>query len=460
MIIKSTRSVSSFSHLKGVAMSTNSSPSQEYRPALVLPDNDSRVVTVLEYLFLFFSVVRCGGIWFSIGGFLDTFANYLTVLIALIPALIAFFLLVQSGCNSFKSLLDSIATIAKPNNPATAAPLLWTTTILASLLLSLISGSNRNAAIFYFFPPICMLILLAVNPSKRFIALFFHRFCNVVVVIAATSLFFWLFGSVLHLIKPTGYVVSDWFEWRHDYQTATYFHLYYEPQPFNFLGIQGIRNCAVFNEAPMFAFPLSVSFAYEALCCSDRDVPRLVVLGASAISTFSITAFIALALCTGYLAIKELVLPRLNKAHVVPTLIASACSVAAISLLLFSSKLGTGSFAVRSDHFVGCLKAFFCNLPFGVGLGNEDVIFNYLSWKQGLSVGLPALLAQCGILSLISFFVPVVAFGRHCYLRRDWNGLAFLLVFIWILTVTIVYNSITCWFILVFLFFESSLPGE
>ena len=60
---------------------------------------------------------------------------------------------------------------------------------------------------------ISLLIIYMVNCRLQgHLFIFIERYINLTVLLAVISLFFWLLGSVLHIIKPSGKVVNDWGE--------------------------------------------------------------------------------------------------------------------------------------------------------------------------------------------------------------------------------------------------------
>lgn len=71
---------------------------------------------------------------------------------------------------------------------------------------------------------------------------------------------FYIIGSTLNLISPTAYVPVFWGEQR---IYPTYFYLYFEAQNSFFLGNEYIRNCGIFNEAPMYNMALCIALAIE-----------------------------------------------------------------------------------------------------------------------------------------------------------------------------------------------------
>ena len=92
---------------------------------------------------------------------------------------------------------------------------------------------------------------------------------NLIFIIALISLFFWFFGSILKIIRPSGIVLSSWGAIGNNLNIVPSFHnLYFETQNFR-TGIEilnGVqRNTAIFTEAPMAALNFSIALLIEFL---------------------------------------------------------------------------------------------------------------------------------------------------------------------------------------------------
>ena len=107
----------------------------------------------------------------------------------------------------------------------------------------------------------CILIyvyILFFIKSKPFM-LSIQYYINIMTLIGMISLFFWLFGSTLGIIKPTRLLFSNWGST--PTPVYSYYGLYFETQHIN--GI--IRNSAVFTEAPMASLNVIIALVFQNL---------------------------------------------------------------------------------------------------------------------------------------------------------------------------------------------------
>ena len=94
-----------------------------------------------------------------------------------------------------------------------------------------------------------------------------YKYENVILLISVISLFFWVFGILLGIIKPSGIIHTTWSGSSESAVFPSYFNIYFKSQrdaePF-------LRNSAIFTESPMFSFHVSLLFRYVLKC--DRDL--------------------------------------------------------------------------------------------------------------------------------------------------------------------------------------------
>ena len=85
-----------------------------------------------------------------------------------------------------------------------------------------------------------------------------------------------------------------------------------------------------------------------------------------------------------------------------------AC-VIAVSIIDSKSSTASGeaSTAVRIDHVFACLQAFLHSPIIGVGYANTDAVLEFAINKQGISVGLPYLMASGGLILTLILLIPI-----------------------------------------------------
>ena len=284
---------------------------------------------------------------------------------------------------------------------------------------------------------------------------FLARFVNAVLILACVSLFFFVFGSTLHLIDPTGAVDYQWEVTR---RANSYWSVYFETQTIDFLSYSGIRNNGVFCEAPMYNFVLCLALMVNVLLLKGSRLKSL-LLCTTILTTFSTTGYLAVLIVVAYLLMVAKVGNRLVNAlrvMLIPILVVGI--VIACSLIL-EDKSSTGSYGVRSDHLIGCTQLFLERLPLGTGFGDDGIFYSVFKFDQGLSVGSMYLLAQGGIFAIVLYVVPSLYALTVGLRRKDWAFVAFQLSFAWLVFTTQVVTLPVFWLFVFLVFLKWSKLG-
>ena len=114
------------------------------------------------------------------------------------------------------------------------------------------------------------------------------KYRNVVFIIALVSLFFWLLGSILHFLHPSGIVQSVW---TGDPKVVpSYYGFYFETQ--KLYGV--IRNTAIFTEAPMSSLHFSIAMLVEVYVDKKKSLFKIFLFSIAILSSFSTTGIILL----------------------------------------------------------------------------------------------------------------------------------------------------------------------
>ncbi|ETP70953.1 hypothetical protein UYO_3104 [Lachnospiraceae bacterium JC7] len=124
-----------------------------------------------------------------------------------------------------------------------------------------------------YFLILCIVMILynsACNDKKYG---FYTKFNNIIFLITVISLLFWLFGTVIGILQPTGVIYTTWTSNTVSNElkpVKTYYDIYYVAQTYGMnkaLGITTnldiIRNTGFFTEAPMFSFVLVLALLVE-----------------------------------------------------------------------------------------------------------------------------------------------------------------------------------------------------
>lgn len=240
-----------------------------------------------------------------------------------------------------------------------------------------------------------------------------EKFCDIVVVLASVSLFFYFFGTVMNLLPGK---TTAFYKWGGDRTVGSYFNLYFETYTPNYLlqillGHTVYRNTSIFPESPMFAYVLCLALAKEVLGKTKCSIPRITILVITIFTTGSTTGANVILLILGLYELQKICDNRTHKSWraigVALLPVFAVFLIYAVSYLM-SYKLETmsTSYNIRSDDWSACLRVFFSSPIWGVGINNYKPIYNSFSSAVyrtgiGLSTGLFILLAQTGVSIII-----------------------------------------------------------
>lgn len=274
-------------------------------------------------------------------------------------------------------------------------------------------------------PYFCCLIfateLIEHKKTKQLMLAFSDLHC----VIAAVSIFFWFFGSILDILPGRQAATYYWAE--HDLRTFNYFYLYFEnPIQAMEVGTKMIpRNTGIFMESPGYSAALAIALTIELLVRKQKSNLRITLLVATLITTLStkgILFLLELAVLLWFFKMKEKRQLSLKKLIYVFILLCIAGIAIGIFLKLMNEKSDSGSYKIRMDDVQATLNTFLSRPLFGVGYNNTEPILARMRVARsndGLSMGLLILLAQGGIHMLLFYLGAFILFYR----RMVGNGL-------------------------------------
>lgn len=288
----------------------------------------------------------------------------------------------------------------------------------------------------------CVICLLCFAMREEHKKKMYEALENIIIVIAIVSLVFWVFGSLLGIVHPNGIEYTTWSVNGNEVAINKYYNLYYETQVQNLFGLKVVRNSAIFNESPMSCFMFCFGLLVELFKKEKTDFKKVILLGIAVISTFSTTGYVIMILAV-------FVRYMLSQSHnqLTAVLRYAAVPVVLIALVLIieqllQSKFDTNSGNARLDDFVAGFRAWMDHPLMGNGYSNSTSIMQYMSTSRmnntGFSNSLLQILAYGG-LYLLAPYVGAVAYGTYKIIRRrDWNELAFVMLFtmLFIFTVT------------------------
>ena len=357
--------------------------------------------------------------------------NILTVLEYLLMILVLLYssmwtLFVEAKSNEFlRFAYPLLAVMLVLRMRAIKAPRMRRLIIVAVLLAVYLVMTRFNLAryLLYFAAPLLLLMLYVGLCDEKNAALgLLYKLADIVLVLTVVSLFCYVFGTCLGLLP--GAQDTTYF-WASETRTCTtYYHLYYEAQTVDIFGFHLVRNCGIFTEAPGFAVFLIYALAVEMFLRKKARMWRVGVLCAAILTTYSTKAILIAVVVFGLqylITTPRTILWRRFKMVVIPVV---CVAVVAVGIILLKDKMNTDSFYIRLDDLFSSLKAWRTSPVFGTGYYNDDSViaqFAYPRPNNGLSMGLPVLLAQGGLFLVALYIGAAVtcAMRMSGYARRQ-----------------------------------------
>lgn len=398
---------------------------------------DSRAMCILEYLLLFVMIICITCIWLR----MTPIFYYLTYIKVLIPLFTFGIILVKSLVNNNKVFMSKECLV-----------------FLVFVVLCIIGGAIGSSEASSFISAIEILsylisfaLLVYILDEDELLRLFM-RFVNLIALIAVISLFFYFCGSILNITSPTGRVT---FEWDRTRTANTYYYLYFEPQISDnfFVGIT--KNCGIFTEATMYGYLLSNAYMFCRMKRGKKYIAAILLI--TIMTTLSTTPILAVVIfeTINYVTVR-ISNRQLESLRVLlfPTIM--LCSFWGASIVI-GDKLSTASYSVRYDHFISCFEVFLDNIFLGLGYGAQDILKSYFMYQQGLSVGIPYLLAMGGIGALVLICFPIFCYIRDSMKTKNWMNISYVVAFVFNFFLTnVVFNSTMQWFIITAIFMKGS----
>lgn len=400
-----------------------------------------RAYDFFEYLLALTLVLNCRSMWTTIPGIAVRFSDFLLCLVGV----------AVGGC---------IIATGKAKLKQLGIGVSLCSLIVVYFIMFLLVNRYSQMGVIKFTILVCFFLLYySVCVPYQKTSTLLIKYVNVVVIIAIVSMCFWILGSILHIIKPTGFVMTNWTGVDFPVKKASYYGLYFETQEAHLLGNLTItRNTSIFTEAPMASCVFSIAFLIELFCLSKISRWKCAVLMISILTTFSTTGCVIVVLALGakfLLSNPHSSIVRFMKRLVIPGIII-ACGF--IAYWLITSKLNTSSGSVRIDDFVVGFKAWMKNPLFGCGFGNTVFIQTFMGgWRiqnMGYSNSPMQILAHGGIYFALPYILCILSGVRKCLKSKDWKQLSFILSFIFIFTITIISYQYLTVFLFIFIAFK------
>ena len=283
---------------------------------------------------------------------------------------------------------------------------------------------------------------------------FYKKFRDMMVCISIISLFFWVFGTVLGIIQPSGIIFTTWTSQPISgavnlKAVRNFYNVYFESQAWgteDALGIVTnvgiIRNTGMFTETPMYSFLLVLALSVDLFFDNDSNGKwKRMVLLATIITTLS-----SLGLIMAVFAFSIKLIVTNEKSGVLKILRMMIIPIVLVMGILFvsflvESKLATSSGITRIDDFAAGMKAWVRSPLFGHGMGNAYSYQQHMSSRRlgnaGLSNSIMQILAYGGIYLLLPYVYCSSRGLKRSIADMDKNRTAFFVLFIIMVIFTI-----------------------
>lgn len=344
-------------------------------------ERTATLYTLLCYMFMICLILIGSVMWHYISGFWFPSSNMIRI-----PALlIAVLLMFMSPRYSKKEFIGVLL-------------------ILLYLLVYGLSSLDKIAsyAVSYMIPMVVCILMLTNMLKDRRLWVLLNAYSSIMFWIAIVSLFFWLFGSILHILPGAKTISYLWAS--RTLSTKTYFYIYFENrfQSISLFGTTVARNTALWTEAPGYTGRLTYALLIElGRRRSRKSRFRISVLVLTMLSTLSSKAFVILLEIVVVLLLGSLREKyrnsRASRMIAIVLLLILAC---AIFYVVYLSVIQRGTYLYRLDSALSGIRAWRENLLFGTGYRNTEQILTYSELDRvsnGISMGLTTLLGQGGI---------------------------------------------------------------
>lgn len=259
--------------------------------------------------------------------------------------------------------------------------------------------------------------------KSRSTALFF-KISSIVVAITTVSLFIWVVGSQLKFFHPTETVTGYWGD--RTIIINSYFNIYFEPQTIDLVIFQGVRNCAIFIEAPKYVSCLVFALIIEIFFRKKVIYSRIAIIITGIISTFSVTGIVLI--LVGF--VLKFVQINWNSRDIVikfAKYVFTVLSIVGGSIIvysLFADKTETISYSIRIDDYQAGFKAWMESPIYGNGYGDRTAIEANMNSSirnnnYGFSNSLFDCLSQGGIMLFLIYLFPMFSYFSNSKKRKE-----------------------------------------
>ena len=292
-------------------------------------------------------------------------------------------------------------------------------------LYAFVSGSLLRVTIPQIALVVCLVFYFILEESGGSVQLLI-AYRNLITIIAVVSLFFWLFGCILHFISPNSTVVCYW----GTAQTLkSYYMLHFEREQTYIFGTWITANRSIFTERAFASFAFSIGFLYELLIEEKKSKFRLITLASAMASTSSMTGLIIMIITIMLYYIfngtNRKIISFLRIIFIPFVVGVSYFSIRYLLDVKFSMGMSATS---RMQSFINGFKAWLQSPLWGFGYGNGDEILQ--NFSTGSSNSISMVLTRGGIM-IAWFYVYSIAKGIVSGIKaKNINRTLFLIIIV------------------------------
>lgn len=309
------------------------------------------------------------------------------------------------------------------------------------------NNTGRFIILMYFVMFIPIFFIYLSNMEYIDLKRIVKKFINVVLIISVTSMFFWIFGSVLNIIKPVNEIKVVW--GRPYSLMDNYFGLYFDShQDIYWLTNSPIpRNIGIFGEAPMYAAVLMFAMTANLILYNNEmsqinkkfNVIKSIILILTMLSTISATGIIFSLIIIIFYVIK--ILKNLSvkiRRIICGIIVIGLIALVPIGFQVFNKKVSSSSAMHRNNDIINGIRVFAENPIIGKGINHSRENESNSEKGYGYSNSIIPIITDGGVLLGMLYLVPMLLLIIKNFFYRRINNIAILIMYTIILFTTII----------------------
>lgn len=326
--------------------------------------------------------------------------------------------------------------------------------VLACSIIMLLNSDKLNGKIIIILIFMCFLplMLLYISCMNRYeLRSFLDKFVQIVFIISAVSLFFWIFGSVLKLISPINQLKVVWGK---PYTLMdNYAFVYFDSKQVQDWVVTNMlipRNISIFAEAPMFAFVILVAMIFNnnfnsCILNKNKRIINIIFI-ITLFSTISVTGVV----CGLLLIFSNLMkfynnLTTCKKKIFIIILVVFMLICLPTCIDLVQNKMSTSSTSARIMDLKNGFHVFAENPFIGKGIGHSRQFEDNVETGYGYSNTIIPALTDGGMILTIIYLSPLIVYAIYIVKSKKINiyDMVMLLVYLIIIfTIAVQYRML------------------